>query len=336
MESRENPAFGRKVFFLNPVFSTRNVVINRLIEDEFEVYIIDDYRDAKNVLRKYPDSICFINVDDQLSHEQWLNFIKSCETDPSLKSIFLGILSSRINKADRDQFMLKVSIPAGFIMMNERLEDITETIEGILNINGAKGRRQYVRTNCSSDPDAILLVRIENKIYKMRLLDISVVGTACILAPQYKDMFQTNSVIRDVFVTIGKKSFTCSVAVYAIVADRQYCKLVLLFMQGLPYAAKKLIRTYITTKLQQTVNDIVKGNIRDMTDYSKPAEDAKKTEEDAFLFEVSAEELQEEKTKAVPPASEAVPAPDTIISGSDPSLSGFNGKPEDLSMTSLF
>lgn len=320
MESRENPTFGRKVFFLNPVLSTKNVIISRLIEDEFEVYVIDNYRDAKNVLRTYPDSVCFINIDDQLSHEQWLNFIQSCETDPSLESIFLGILATRISRADRDQFMLKASIPAGFIMMNEKPEDITETIEGILNINGAKGRRQYVRANCSSDPDALMLVRSGSKVYKMQLLDISVVGIACILAPQYKDMFQTNSVVRDVFVTLGKKNFTCSVAVYAINSTPQYCKLILLFMQGLPYEAKKTIRSYVTTRLQQTVNNIIKGNIRDMADYSKAADNAEKSKDDAFLFDVSDEELQEEKTKEA----------------TDPPSSGSAERPEALSMTSLF
>jgi PilZ domain. len=336
MESRENPTFGRKVFFLNPVFSTRNVIINKLIEDEFEVYTIDDYRDAKNVLRAYPDSICFINIDDQLSHEQWLNFILSCETDQSLKSVLLGILSSRINRADHDHFMLKAAIPAGFIMMNERLEDITETIEGILNINGAKGRRQYVRANCSSDPDAILLVHIGTKVYKMHLLDISVVGAACILAPQYKDMFQTNSVIRDVFVTLANKNFTCSVAVYAIVVNPKYCKLVLLFMQGLPFAAKKLIRSYVTAKLQLGVNEIIKENVRDTEDYSKTVETNRQTDDDAFLLDVTDDELRDEpekQEKAVPDSAAADSVPGTI---SEPSFSGFTEKPEDLSITSLF
>ncbi|MFA6855622.1 MAG: hypothetical protein WCR31_00300 [Treponema sp.] len=322
MESRENPIFGRKVFFLNPAFSTRNVIISRLIEDEFEVYIIDDYRDAKNVLRAYPDSICFINIDDQLPHEQWLNFIKSCETDPSLQSIFLGILSSRINKADKDQLMLKVSIPAGFIMMNERLEDITETIEGILNINGAKGRRQYVRTNCTSDPNALMLVHLGTKVYKMHLLDISVVGAACILAPQYKDMFQVNSVIRNIYVTLDKKNFNCAAAVYAVIVTPKYCKLVLLFMQGLSYTAKKLIRSYITTRLQQKITEIIMENIRDMTDYSKLIDGTKKAEDDAFLVDVSDEESPETPVQTQP-------------SPTSP-LSSFNEKPEDLSMTNLF
>jgi hypothetical protein len=327
MESRENPAFGRKVFFLNPIFSMRSIVISRLIENEFEVYIIDDYRDAKSVLRQFPDSICFINIDDQLTHEQWFNFVKSVETDPSLKSIFLGILSSRINKADRDQFMLKASIPAGFIMMNERLEDITETIEGILNINGAKGRRQYVRTNCASDPDALMLVKTGNKMYKMHLLDISVVGTACILSPQYKDLFQPNSVIRNVTVSLGEKNFACSVAVYAVIVTPQFCKLVLLFMQGMPFSSKKLIRSYITTTLQNTVISIIKKSQRDTADYSKPISiPGIQDNSEAFLMDVSDEET-----------ADAEPADNTA--GSDAAVSplpDFDGRPEDLSVTPLF
>jgi hypothetical protein len=335
MESRENPAFGRKVFFLNPAFSTKNVIVNKLIEDEFEVYVIDDYRDVKSVLRNFPDAICFINIDDQLTHEQWFNFIKSFETDETLKSIFLGILSSRINKADRDLFMLKASIPAGFIMTNERLEDITDTIRGILNINGAKGRRQYVRTNCESDPNALMLVRIGGKMYKMHLLNISIVGAACILAPQYKNMFQANSVIRNISVMLGGKYFDCTVAVYAVISTPDYCKLVLLFMHGLSYAVKKLIRGYITDTLQKRVLDIIKANPRDIEDYSKAVESAEKqeTEDEAFLLDVSDEELQDEKNSGkdqlIQDESGLADIPESVVSK-------FNGKPEDLSITPLF
>jgi hypothetical protein len=325
MESRENPTFGRKVFFLNPAFSTKNIIVNKLIEDEFEVYVIDNYRDVKNVLRNFPDAICFINIDDQLTHEQWLNFIKSFETDETLKSIFLGILSSRISKTDRDLFLLKTSIPAGFIMTNERMEDVTDTIRGILNINGAKGRRQYVRTNCESDPNALMLVRIGGKMYKMHLLNISIVGAACILAPQYKDMFQTNSVIRNISVMLGGKYFDCTVAVYAVDSTPKYCKLVLLFMHGLPYAVKKLIRTYVTDTLQKKVLDIIKSNPQDMEDYSKAVKTAEKQEteeeDEAFLLDIPDEELKD--------GSGLAEFPESIVSE-------FNGKPEDLSITPLF
>ena len=79
MENRENPIFGRKVFFLNPTLSIQNVFVRKLQDLEYEVYTIEHYYDAKPVLSEYEDSICFINIDDRLTYKQWLNFIKSFE-----------------------------------------------------------------------------------------------------------------------------------------------------------------------------------------------------------------------------------------------------------------
>src|SRR5574344_206655 len=173
---RDNPVYGRKVFFLNPPYSVRKYVITSLQEMEYEVYTIDDYRDAKNILRHYKDSICFVNIDETLTADSWFNFITSFENDESLNSIFLGVVSERMRKSDKDLFLLKTKIPAGFIPLNGKIDDITETFRGILEINGAKGRRQYVRASCANDKDAILLYTTDSKMYQMKLLDLSSVG----------------------------------------------------------------------------------------------------------------------------------------------------------------
>src|SRR5574344_1201362 len=184
-EHRDNPVYGRKVFFLDPPYSVRKNVIVRLQELEYEVYTIDDYRDAKNILRHFKDSICFINIDEGLSSDGWFNFIASFEEDETLKSIFLGVVSEHARKSDKDLFLLKAKIPAGFVPLNKKIDDITETIKGVLEINGAKGRRQYVRASCANDKDAILLYTTDSKMYQMKLLDLSSVGVAAILQPQY-------------------------------------------------------------------------------------------------------------------------------------------------------
>ena len=41
MEYRENPIFGRKVFFLNPTLSIQNVFVRKLQDLEYEVYTIE-------------------------------------------------------------------------------------------------------------------------------------------------------------------------------------------------------------------------------------------------------------------------------------------------------
>ena len=43
---------------------------------------------------------------------------------------------------------MNLKLPGGCVLLNQKVEQIYETLEGILKINGAKGRRKYVRLDC--------------------------------------------------------------------------------------------------------------------------------------------------------------------------------------------
>ena len=273
METNQNPLYGRKVIFINPVFSTRTVIIPRLVEEEFEVYTIAEYQDAKNVLREFPDALCFINIDDKLSHEQWFNFITSCKEE--LPSIIFGVLSSHMSKTDNHMFINNDTVAAGFIMREESLENTTQIIIKILDKFGAKGRRRYVRASCADASNASVLIKHNNKEYKLLLIDISVAGAACILPNQHADFFQVNNDKHAIAVHLGNKSFECAATVYASMPNQNYCKLVLLFSHELSLTAKKIIHDYITALLQHNVNSIINAHQKDTTDYMTKAHNKK-------------------------------------------------------------
>ena len=113
MNLHENNDFGRKVFFVMPSYDFQSLVIPSLYEQEFEVYILDNFTKAKDILRSFPDSICFINTDEGLSPSEWFFYIKSFESDPMLSTIFLGIICTRMTKAQKEQFAIETTIPAG-------------------------------------------------------------------------------------------------------------------------------------------------------------------------------------------------------------------------------
>ena len=135
MEYRENPMFGRKIFFLNPPLSIENGVAENLKEKEFEVYIIREYTLAKPLLRHYPNAICWIFIDDVLSFDAWYNFIKSFEYDDELKSIFIGILTARAKPKDQETFILNLKLPGGFVRLDQKGEEVTNQLIGILDLN---------------------------------------------------------------------------------------------------------------------------------------------------------------------------------------------------------
>ncbi len=78
-EARENPVYGRKVFFINASFTIEQLAKGMLRDMEYETYIIEDLKQAKCILRKNPDSICLVNLDhvgaNSLTVVQYLNFM---------------------------------------------------------------------------------------------------------------------------------------------------------------------------------------------------------------------------------------------------------------------
>ena len=114
MESRENPLFGRKIFFIGPSYVTEKYLIDKLRDNEYEVYVLKDYRVAKNVLSSYTDAMCFINIDAGLSYSEWFNFIKSFQDSSILHGVYIGIITEAATWEDKDKFMMNVSLPGGF------------------------------------------------------------------------------------------------------------------------------------------------------------------------------------------------------------------------------
>ncbi len=79
-----------------------------------------------------------------MNYEEWYNYIKSYEIDQKLDSIFIGVISNKANYNVREKYMMDLKLPGGFIMLNETIDITSNKIKGILEINGAKGRRKYI------------------------------------------------------------------------------------------------------------------------------------------------------------------------------------------------
>ena len=78
---RENPIYGRKIFFCNPSLFIEHFIVESLRKDDYEVYVLNDYSLAKPLLMLYPDSMCYFDIDSELSFSTWFNFLKSFLTD---------------------------------------------------------------------------------------------------------------------------------------------------------------------------------------------------------------------------------------------------------------
>ena len=173
MESKENPLFGRKIFLISQNILIENYLYSYLRKNEYEVYILHDYRKAKNILSQYPDSMCFVDIDHEMSYSEWYNYMKSFSVTPALSGIYFGILTQSAGGEDKDKFLMNVRLPGGFNYI-EKKEKFLQNFSAILNLNGAKGRRKYLRLDTREEKDVSGYMTFQGKLYTINIKDKSI------------------------------------------------------------------------------------------------------------------------------------------------------------------
>lgn len=276
MENRENPVFGRKVFFLNPGLKVHNSIVGKLRQKEFEVYEIEDYKDAKPVLSENEDAICFIDIDSGLSFKEWFNFVKSFEFDYSLQGIFIGILSAKATPLIREQFMLKAKLPGGMVNMNENTIMLLDTIERILEINGAKGRRKYVRLDCYGLENVYASCMVSGRMIDFTLEDLSSVGFAAICSKTFLPLLKKDMMC-GLTLRIGSKDIFIECKIFAVKESSSTVTCVFMFRENTDEKIRIDIRNFVFAVLQKKMNALINSSIKDLTDYSKEIEIPKDT-----------------------------------------------------------
>jgi hypothetical protein len=61
---------GKKVFFVYPTPAVQSQVITELIQQEYEVYVCKDHIQLVRVLKEYPASLLFLNIDDKMPERE--------------------------------------------------------------------------------------------------------------------------------------------------------------------------------------------------------------------------------------------------------------------------
>ncbi len=265
--SNENAIYGKKVFFLYPNYTLQTAIMEQLRTLEYEVYIINDYKDAKNILIKNHDSIFYLNPDGVFSPETWANYLKTIAEDSRFASISLGIITEKLDDNYKNILKSSVDLKAGLITQ----EDPDTTLHAIikqLDANGAKGMRQYVRANCLSDKTAeIFWLTDSNIMHKMKIIDISSVGLAISLTQKQTTMVQVNQIIPNACLMLKAKEYRVDVKVTAIKSDGKNSIAVLMLRMDNSPQILTAIRAYVANTLFNNIMDSIMGLPRDNTDY---------------------------------------------------------------------
>lgn len=266
----EHPMLGRKIYFIAPPLIVENILISELRDEEYEIYIIDNYRLSKSVLKNHPDALVFVHLDnDIMNYDQWFNFIKSFQADKDLKSIFLGVISFTAHAEIRQRFLMDLKLPGGFIMVDRHHIDITtEQMRNIFDLNGAKGLRKYIRLDSRNLAKVNGYFAYKDKLYMFNVDNISSVGFACYYPPKIAQIFTKNSLHPCISLTLGRKTIIASSVVFdtRLVGDKGFS--VLLFTKDVDKSTRNDIRTFIFEVLDEINKKECESSRPDNTNYS--------------------------------------------------------------------
>jgi len=268
--------------------------MDMLHDSEYEAYVIEDYKMVKGILRANKDALCFINIDSQLTFKQWFNYIHSFSEDEILKSVFIGVLSAKASSSDSKMFLMNLSLPGGFTFLTPDVDSVFHNIQGILDINGAKGQRKYIRLDCSDLNNVMGYLAHEGKLFDLNINNISSVGFVCSYSDSVQNIFQPNTQFNNVSITLNRKSIIAP----SVVLKTRDNNAIMLFINGkMSRDDKFAIKNFISTELAKRFEAHIDDTKVDNTHYSQEIDPGLLTNNFAnFEGDTVAETLEEIRT----------------------------------------
>jgi hypothetical protein len=243
---------GRKVFLLYPHSVIQDELLDILIMNGYEVYILRDHKRARLLLEKFPTSIMFINIDEKLSEKDWEAYIREIMFNPRTKSARLGILSYNNDRELMEKYLMDIAIPCGFIQLKLGVKESTRIIHNALLANEAKGRRKCFRVICKDEP-ATLNYKDGSKIYYGKLLDISSAGFAAQI--EHFENFQSNTLLKDFQLKLHGSLVTTDVILIGNRFDNQNIW-IMLFSHNMALNHRLIIYRFIKQCLQHFIDNL--------------------------------------------------------------------------------
>ena len=243
---------GRKIFFLYPPAVVQNRITEELIQQEFEVYAAKDHMKMRQVLKKYPDSIVFVNIFDGMTEKEWEKWILGVQNDESTSSVSIGIFSPNDDEALKQKYLTQIKIKGGFITLKSDLTPVMKQLFDVLMTLEAKGRRKYIRAIIDGETNTAVNFPLNGTFIKGVIKDISVVGFSCCFTQDPE--LTKNSLHSDIQVKLQTNILKTEGIIFGSRMDGNTKNYVVLFTQRVDPDTRARIRRYIQANLQSKMD----------------------------------------------------------------------------------
>ena len=245
---------GRRVFLLNPPSVVEQELMDALLAEEFEVYLLKDPAKARLVFAKYPDSIVFIGIDGLYGEPVWERYIRELLADRKAPDLRVGVLSYNTDERLAEKYLLTLGVQCGYVALKTGVSDSTKIMLRVLEANEARGRRRYVRARCAHDALTSFNVHLATGRLSGRILDISSVGMA-VRFSSYVDL-PAKTLLRDVQLKLHATLVRLDAVILGRREDDAGIHIIVFRAGPEDERARHRIRQYIHAMLQRSIESI--------------------------------------------------------------------------------
>lgn len=175
---------GRRVLFVDPPSVVREQMIKFLVTAQHEAAIVRDPRSILPVIRRFPRSVVYFNIDSKLpagALEQIVRGVINTQKDHGAE---IGILSYDNNPDIARRYLMDLGITGGYVVLSLGFEKSAGIVLKALEAVEARGKRKYVRVVVPRGKASLNTVRTSG-IVEGEIADISAVGVAAYLKTDF-------------------------------------------------------------------------------------------------------------------------------------------------------
>lgn len=242
---------GKKIFFLYPPTIVRNEVVSALIAQEFEAYTVKDHVALGRVLKRFPDSIVFVNLDEKtMAEKDWDMWICDIMADPATVRTEIGVLSSSDDLEQK--YLTQFKVTCGFTCVLMDLKKFISQISHILIQRNAMGRRKYIRVTSDNETLTSVNMPLDGHFISASIRDISSAGFSCIFLED--PGLVKGTIITDIQLKLQSTLVRSEAIVVGSRADEYMHVYVFVFMPQIESEVRYKIHKYIQTAIQNKMD----------------------------------------------------------------------------------
>jgi len=243
---------GKKIFFLYPSVVVQNRIIPELVQQEHEVYVAKDKDSLKRILKKYPNSVLFVDINEEMAEKEWEMWITAIMKSPEMKDVSIGIVTANDDELIKRKYLLTVKVPCGYTTLKFELDKAITRIFEVLQKVNAKGRRKFIRATMDKDANATVNLPFQGMFIKGRIKDISVAGFSCTLESDPE--IPKNTLLRDIQVKLQSNILKLEGIVFGSRMDGKEKVYVFIFTQRVDHDTRARIRRFIQQSMQSKMD----------------------------------------------------------------------------------